>query len=221
LTSASIVGDSTEAIARVLSSSAVPSATWRLIETSRRVGGEAVGAGVGEAGVEIEPRERADFGARRVAGVGDAAQTVEDRVVGVEAAGDGLDFGPGDDLALEGVEVGPHSAHEGVVEGGGREYRVTRPLQVEIAVQGPLPVDIAVGEDFGHQARFGTETSEHRRGGEELRVGGERTLAARGAGADRLAGVGVDDEEAAGTSASPQEARLERVAELLPLGRVY
>ena len=60
----------------------------------RRVGGEAAGAGVaGEAGVEVEAGERADVGAGRVAGVGDAALAVEDRVVGVEAAGDRFDPG--------------------------------------------------------------------------------------------------------------------------------
>ena len=46
-----------------------------------------------EAGVEGEAGERADVGAGGVAGVGDPAKPVEDRVVGVEPAGHRLDPG--------------------------------------------------------------------------------------------------------------------------------
>ena len=165
LTIALIVGDSTEAIERVSRS---PSSRFaerhlRLDRDAgaaqrgdqlargelRRVRGEAVGVGVGEAGVEVEPRQRADFDAGRVAGVGDAAQAVEDRVVGVEATRDLGQPDPFAQLALQRVEVGPQPAVEGVVEGGAAEGRVAAALQVEVAVQDALLVDRPVGEDLG------------------------------------------------------------------------
>ena len=68
------------------------------------------------AGVEGEPGEGADVGAGRVAGVGDPAQAVEDRVVGVEAAGHRVDARPRGS-GLQRVEVGAEAAEEAVVEG--------------------------------------------------------------------------------------------------------
>ena len=55
---------------------------------------------------ELKARpERADVGAGPVAGVGNPAQPVEDRVVGIETAGDRVDAG-GADLGRQREEVG-------------------------------------------------------------------------------------------------------------------
>src|SRR4029077_18372533 len=85
----------------------------------RRVRGEAAGAGrAAEAGVESKARKGADVGAGRIVGVGDPAEAVEYRVVGVEAAGH-----RGDprrlDLWRQREEVGAEASEVAVVEGRG------------------------------------------------------------------------------------------------------
>ena len=179
-----------------------------------RVGGKAVAVRVGEARIEVEPGERADFAAGRVAGVGDPAQAVEDRVVGVEAA---RHLGQPDTpskLGLQRVEVRPQAAVEGVVERRAAEGRVAAALQVEVAVQDAVLVERPVGDDLGRDPRVGMEAGEDGRGREQLHVRGERALAPGGPRTDGLSGLGVDHEEAAGLAAPTHQARPQGLAEL-------
>ena len=143
----------------------------------------AVGAAV--AGVESQPGERPDVGAGRVAGIGDAAQPVEDVVVGVEPAGDAL-HARGADLALEAEEIGAEAAEEALVEGGCAERRVAAALQVEAAVQ-DAGRSISPSPRPGRDPSLGTEPRERGGGREQLHVRGQRARALRRPRADGLA----------------------------------
>ena len=155
------------------------------------------GVGVGEAGVELEPGERADFGAGGVARVGDAAQAVEDRVVGVEAPGHLAEAG-GREAGSSGRRGRCRGRPGSVVEGGACRARIAAALEVEAAVQDAVADDPPSGEDGGRDARFRPEAGEGSRRREQLHVGGERSARAGGrAGANRPPTAGVDHEQAA------------------------
>ncbi len=184
----------------------------------RGVGREALGGLGAVAGVEGEAGERPDFGARGVARVGDAAKSVEDAVVGVEAPGDRPDARFAD-LPLELEDVGAQAAEEAPIERRRAQGGVSGADQVEAAAQDAVAIDSAVGLQQGRDPRFRSEPRQGGRGGEQLHVRGEWALPPRRPRADRPAGLTVDDEQAAGVTATPHEAGTHGCANVAARGR--